>query len=98
MLNLMRDEVAFYDAVCSNDAAVIELGEETLKAIAQELLETAPRNATIDWNAKDTVRARLRSQVRRLLTRCKYPPDKREETTNLVIRQAELIASDWVSA
>lgn len=95
VLGLNDSELAFYDAVRTNDAAVLELGDDTLKAIARDLVLTVRKNATIDWDAKDTVRARLRAHVKRLLTRYKYPPDKRESATALVLQQAELIAADW---
>jgi type I restriction enzyme R subunit len=94
-LRMSDAELAFYDAVSTNESAVIELGDTSLQNIARELAETVRRNATIDWQDKETVRARLRSAVRRLLIKHKYPPDKREETTDLIIGQAELVAADW---
>src|SRR5262245_9601857 len=72
------DELAFYDAVCQNDSAVLELGDEALQAIAHELVAVVRRNATIDWDRKTQVRASLRRYIRRLLTKHKYPPDKKE--------------------
>ncbi len=94
-LHMSEAELAFYDAVRTNDGAVDTLGDATLQTIARELVEAVRENATIDWNAKETVRAKLRAAVRRLLTRYKYPPDKREATTDLVLQQAELLAADW---
>jgi type I restriction enzyme, R subunit len=93
-LNMSDAELAFYDAVRANEAAVLELGDETLRLLASELVRTVRQNATIDWREKETVRARLRAAVRRLLTRYGYPPDGREEATDLVLVQAELSASN----
>lgn len=55
-LGLRDDELAFYDAVCQNDSAVMELGDEVLKKIAQELVEVVRSNATVDWDKKEQVR------------------------------------------
>ena len=92
-LGLRDDELAFYDAVCQNGSAVLELGDSTLKKIAHELVAVVRRNATVDWDKKEQVRASLRRHIRRLLTRYKYPPDKQEVAVLLVMRQAELFAS-----
>jgi type I restriction enzyme R subunit len=95
-LKLTEDEIAFYDALEVNDSAVKVLGDETLKAIARELVETVRKNATIDWTVRETVRARLRVMVKRILRKYGYPPDKQEKATQTVIMQAEVIAKDWV--
>lgn len=91
-LGLREDEVAFYDAIVQNDSAVLELGDETLKKIAQSLVQTVRESATIDWNLKDSVRAAMRSKVRRLLAKYDYPPDAEEKAVELVLEQAELFA------
>lgn len=91
-LGLTESEVAFYDAVVQNDAAVLELGDDTLKAIAQGLVRAVQESATIDWNLKESVKAAMRAKVRRLLARYDYPPDKEERAVDLVIEQAELFA------
>jgi type I restriction enzyme, R subunit len=93
-LGLRDDELAFYDAVCQNDAAVLDLGDETLKAIAHDLVDIVRNNATIDWDKKEQVRASLRRHVRRLLTKYHYPPDRQESAVQLVMRQAELFAAE----
>ena len=90
-LGLNEDQLAFYDAIASNPSA-LELGDETLKKIAQELLVIVRRDATTDWNVKEQVRAKLRMAIKTLLRRYKYPPDKQDETVKLVIQQAEVIA------
>ncbi len=93
-LGLHADELGFYDAVCQNDAAVLELGDDILKTIAHELVGIVRRNATIDWDKKEQVRASLRRHVRRLLTRYGYPPDKQEGAVIMVLQQAERLAEE----
>jgi type I restriction enzyme R subunit len=95
-LGLTEDELAFYDALETNDSAVKVLGDETLHAIAHELVETVRRNVSIDWTVKESVRAKLRTVVKRVLRKYGYPPDKQEKATQTVLEQAELIAKDWV--
>jgi type I restriction enzyme R subunit len=91
-LGLRDDELAFYDAICQNDRAVLEMGDELLKKIARELVDSVRRNVTIDWSEKEQVRARMRSTIRRLLRRHGYPPDKQPAAIELVMHQAELMA------
>lgn len=97
-LGLRDDEIAFYDAIVQNDAAVLKLGDETLKKIAHELVEAIRSNATIDWNLKDSVKAAMRSKVRRLLAKYDYPPDREEKAVELVLQQAELFAQSAAGA
>jgi type I restriction enzyme R subunit len=87
-LRLSDDELAFYDALETNDSAVAVLGDENLRMIARELTETVRRNATIDWTVKETARANLRRMVRRILKKYGYPPDKSEKATQTVLEQA----------
>ncbi|MCL4272258.1 MAG: type I restriction endonuclease subunit R [Anaerolineales bacterium] len=96
-LNLTEDEIAFYDALEVNDSAVQELGDDALKAIARELVDTVRKNTTIDWTVRETVRAKLRVMVKRILRKYGYPPDKQEKATAIVLEQAEVIARDWVA-
>ena len=93
-LGLADDEVAFYDAIVQNDSAVLQLGDDTLKQIAQELVKAVRASATIDWNLKENVRAAMRAKVKLLLTRYDYPPDKEEKAVELVLEQAELFATE----
>lgn len=90
-LGLSDEEVAFYDALETNDSAVAVLGDETLRLIARELADTVRRNATIDWTVKESARANLRRLVRRILSLHGYPPDKQELATQTVLEQAELL-------
>ncbi len=96
-LGLSEDELAFYDALETNDSAVKVLGDDILKAIAQELVENVRKNVTIDWTVKESVRANLRRMVRRILRKYGYPPDKQEKTTRTVLEQAEVLCQDWAA-
>lgn len=91
-LGLREDEVAFYDAIVQNDSAVMELGDETLKAIAKELVKSVRQSATIDWNLKESVLAAMRSKVRRILAKYDYPPDSEAKAVELVLEQADVFA------
>jgi type I restriction enzyme R subunit len=97
-LGLTSDEMAFYDALATNEAAVRELGDETLKKIAVELTQKLRASVTVDWSVRETVRARLRVMVKTLLKRYKYPPDRQEEATETVLKQAESLSADWAAA
>jgi type I restriction enzyme R subunit len=94
-LGLSEEEEAFYDALEVNDSAVKILGDEVLKNLARELVETVRRNATIDWTVRESARAKLRTMVKRLLRKYGYPPDKQEKATTTVLEQAELLGKDW---
>ena len=95
-LGLSEDELAFYDALETNDSAVKILGDDTLRAIAQELVETVRGNLEIDWMLRESVRAKLRVLVKRVLRRHGYPPDKQEKATRTVLEQAELLSAEGV--
>ena len=90
-LGLKPAELAFYDALADNGSAGT-LGDETLRQIAAELLDKIKRNASIDWQKRESVRARLRNLVRITLRRYNYPPDKQEKAIELVMEQAERMA------
>ena len=94
-LNLSDDEVAFYDALADNESARELLGDETLRKMARELVETVRKNVTIDWTLRDSVQAKLRVLVKRMLKRYGYPPDKRQKATDTVLDQAKLLCKDW---
>jgi len=95
-LGLSDEEVAFYDALETNDSAVRVLGDETLRTIARELVATVHANVTIDWTVRENVRAHLRVLVKRILRKHGYPPDKQEKATKTVLEQAELLSEYWV--
>ena len=97
-LRLTEEEVAFYDALETNDSAVKVLGDEVLRAIARELVKTVRANVAIDWTMRENVRAQLRVLVKRILRKYGYPPDKQESATKTVLEQAEVLSAEWVQA
>ena len=96
-LGLSEDELAFYDALETNDSAVQVLGDDTLRDIARELVDTVRSNVTIDWTLRENVRAHLRVLVRRILRKHGYPPDKQEKATMTVLEQAEVLSEGWAA-
>ena len=97
-IGLSNEELAFYDALETNDSTVAILGDEILKKIALELVDTVRKNAsTIDWTVRETVRAKMRVMVKRILRTYNYPPDKQEKATQTVLQQAELLCEDWAA-
>ncbi len=95
-LGLNDDELAFYDALANNEASVRELGDEILAKIAHELTDSLRQNVTVDWSNRDSVRAKLRLMVKRILRKYKYPPDQQEEAAQLVLAQAETLCEAWM--
>ncbi|EFV90135.1 type I site-specific deoxyribonuclease, HsdR family protein [Dietzia cinnamea P4] len=96
-LGMNEAEIAFYDAIIQNDAAVLELGDKKLQKISKDLVKQVRRSATIDWNVKESARAQMRTKVRRLLAVNGYPPDLEEQAVDLVLEQAELFATGAIS-
>ena len=96
-LGLSDEELAFYDALEVKDSAVKVLGDETLRTIAVELVETVRRNVSIDWTMKESARAKIRVMVKRTLLKHGYPPDKREKAAETVLEQAEVLCNDWAA-
>ncbi|MBK8971401.1 MAG: type I restriction endonuclease subunit R [Hahellaceae bacterium] len=94
-LGLGPDEIAFYDALANNESAVRELGDEVLKKIAIEITEKLRSSTTVDWQVRESVRARLRILVRRCLQKWKYPPDQQIEAVELLLKQAETLSNEW---
>lgn len=94
-LGLNEDELAFYDALANNEAAVRELGDEILKKIANELTSQLQRSVTVDWAQRESVRASIRIKIKRLLRKYKYPPDMQEEAISLILKQAETLCEGW---
>lgn len=97
-LGLSDDELAFYDALETNDNAVKVLGDDTLRTIARELVATVKKNVTIDWTLRENVQAQLRVLVKRILRKYGYPPDKQEQATKTVLEQAEVLCTEWMAA
>src|SRR5262245_50676349 len=94
-LKLTGDELAFYDALAQNESAVQVLGDEKLAIIARELVDQVKRNVSIDWTIKETVRAKMRVLVKKILRKYGYPPDLQEAATTTVLEQAEALCAEW---
>lgn len=94
-LGLSEDELAFYNALETNDSAVQVLGKYSLRSIARELVTTVRKNAAVAWTMRENVRAHLRVLVKRILRRYGYPPDKQEKATQTVLEQAVLLSAGW---
>jgi len=94
---LSEDEVRFYDALAANESAVCELADETLKKIAHELTENLRQNLSVDWSERESVRARLRLMVKRILRKYKYPPDSADAAVELVLQQAQKLGMEWAA-
>jgi type I restriction enzyme R subunit len=95
-MGLTDDEVAFYDALATNDSAVQAMGDAKLKVIAAELITKVRQSVTIDWTLRESARAKIKIIVKRILYRHGYPPDLQEEAVKTVLAQAELLCAEWV--
>lgn len=95
-LGLTDDEVAFYDALATNDSAMQAIGDSKLKIIATELITQVKKSVTLDWRLRESARARIKVMVKRILNRHGYPPDLQEEAVKTVLMQAELLCAEWV--
>ena len=94
-MNLNESEVAFYDALSDNNSAKELMGDELLVKIAREVAEKLRKNVTVDWNVKESVRAKLRLIIKNILKRYKYPPDEEQKAIDLVLVQAEQFSEEW---
>jgi type I restriction enzyme R subunit len=97
-LGFSEAELAFYDALETNDSAVKVLGDGVLRKIAVEIAESISKNATIDWDKRESVQAKMRVVVKRILREHGYPPDKQEKAVQTVMEQAELTCQNVVDA
>ena len=93
-LGLAEAELAFYEALEVNDSAVMILGDEVLRKIAHELVEQIRKNVTIDWTVKESVKAKMRVMVKRILTKYNYPPDKQPKAVATILEQAEILCAE----
>ena len=94
-LGLSEDEIRFYDALAHNESALRELSDETLKKIAHELTESLRQNLTVKWLQRESVQAKLRLMVKRMLRKYKYPSDQQDAAVDLVLRQAHALGEAW---
>lgn len=96
-LGLSMEELAFYDALETNEASVRELGDDILKEIARQLTDFLRANLSVDWSVRETVRAKMRGRIKIILRRYKYPPDLEARAIELVLKQAEAISETWMA-
>ncbi len=96
-LKLTDDELAFYDALSQNESATQVLGDQQLAIIARELVEKIKQNVSIDWTIKETVRAKMRVLVKKILRKYGYPPNRQEAATTTVLEQSEVLCADWAA-
>ncbi|RLA84892.1 MAG: DEAD/DEAH box helicase [Epsilonproteobacteria bacterium] len=94
-LGLNFDELAFYDALAENESAFEDMGADVLKQIAQELTEKLRNSVSVDWQKRESVRAKMRNMIRIILRRFKYPPDNQAKAMELVMEQAEALSDEW---
>jgi len=94
-LGLSADEIAFYDALESNEAALRAMGEPTLRLIALELTKSLRGSVSVDWAVRENVRARIRLLIKRILRKHKYPPQQEQNAVDLVLQQAEVLSAQW---
>jgi len=94
-MGMNPDEISFYRALIQNESAVRELGDNNLRDLAKYITEQLRKSTTVDWQVRDSVRAKLRNLVRRALRRWKYPPDKADEAIELCLKQAEALSHSW---
>ncbi|MFK5951312.1 MAG: type I restriction endonuclease subunit R [Methylococcales bacterium] len=94
-LGLNSDEISFYRALIQNESAVKKLGDNNLKELAKYVTGQLRKSTTVDWQVRDSVRAKLRNLVRRALKKWKYPPDAEKEAIELCLRQAEVLSNSW---
>ena len=93
-LGLNDEEVAFYDALATNNSALEVMGKDNLKVIATELVTKVRKSVTIDWTLRESARAKIKVLVKRILRKHGYPPDLEEEATKTVLAQAELLCAN----
>jgi type I restriction enzyme R subunit len=96
-LGLNFDELAFYDALAENESAMREMGDKILKAIAQELTAKLRNSVSVDWQKRESVRAKMRNLIRIILRRYKYPPDEQPDAIKMVMKQVEALSDEWSS-
>ena len=94
---LSEDEIAFYDALAENESAVQVMGDESLRVIAHELLNSLRSTATVDWEHRESARARMRVLVKRILRKYGYPPDLQDAAVQTVLQQAEVLSARWAA-
>ena len=94
---LSQEEISFYDALAQNESAVEVMGNDHLRVIAHELLNSLRSNASVDWQHRESARARMRILVKRILRKHGYPPDLQDAAVQTVLQQAEVLSARWAA-
>ena len=94
---LSREEISFYDALAKNESAVEVMGNDQLRVIAHELLSNLKNNVSVDWQHRESARARMRILVKRILRKYGYPPDLQDAAVQTVLQQAEVLSARWAA-
>ena len=94
---LSEEEISFYDALAQNESAVEVMGNDQLRVIAHELLSSLKSNASVDWQHRESARARMRILVKRILRKYGYPPDLQDAAVQTVLQQAEVLSAQWAA-
>ena len=94
---LSEEEISFYDALAQNESAVEVMGNDQLRVIAHELLRSLKSNASVDWQHRESARARMRILVKRILRKHGYPPDLQDAAVQTVLQQAEVLSARWAA-
>lgn len=94
---LTPDEIAFYDALAENESALDVMGDDQLKVIAHELMTSVKSNISVDWQKRESARAKIRVLVKRILKKYGYPPDLQNDAIRTVIEQAEIWSAEWAA-
>jgi type I restriction enzyme R subunit len=94
---LSQEEISFYDALAQNESAIEVMGDDKLRVIAHELLNSLKTNASVDWQHREAARARMRVLVKRILRKYGYPPDLQDAAVQTVLQQAEVLSAMWAA-
>ena len=94
---LSQEEISFYDALAQNESAVEVMGNDHLRVIAHELLNSLRSSASVDWQHRESARARMRILVKRILRKHGYPPDLQDAAVQTVLQQAEVLSARWAA-
>ena len=94
---LSQEEISFYDALAQNESAIEVIGNNQLRVIAHELLSNLKSNASVDWQHRESARAKMRVLVKRILRKYGYPPDLQDAAVQTVLRQAEVLTAGWAT-
>ena len=95
---LSQEEISFYDALAHNESAVEVMGNDHLRVIAHELLTSLKGNVSVDWQHRESARARMRVLVKHILRKHGYPPDLQDAAVQTVLQQAEVLSARWATA